>query len=110
MGWKVKALIAYIKYRKNNSIGGGAERKLLDSYLGSWVYDAIHCILYATYHTWRLYYTILYYTVLYYTILYHTIPYHTILYYTILYYTIVYYSILYYTILYYTILYYTETM
>ena len=36
MGWKIEVLIVFIKYR-NKDIGG-AERKLLDPYLGKWVY------------------------------------------------------------------------
>ena len=35
MGWKTKVLIVCIKYRNKDL--GGAEIKLLDSYLGKWV-------------------------------------------------------------------------
>ena len=36
MGWKIEVLIVSIKYRSKDI--GGAERKLLDPYLGKWVY------------------------------------------------------------------------
>ena len=37
MGWKTGVLIVLKEYRNKNL--GGAERKLLDSYLGKWVYS-----------------------------------------------------------------------
>ena len=39
MGWKIEVLIVFIKYR-NKDIEG-AERKLLDPYLGKWVYSGM---------------------------------------------------------------------
>ena len=36
MGWRIEVLIVFIKYRSKDI--GGAERKLLDPYLGKWVY------------------------------------------------------------------------
>ena len=36
MGWKIEVLIVVIKCRHKGI--GGAERKLLDPYLGKWVY------------------------------------------------------------------------
>ena len=35
MGWEINGSIVFLKYRNNNV--GGAERKLLYSYLGNWV-------------------------------------------------------------------------
>ena len=36
MGWKIEVLIVFKESRNNDM--GWAERKLLDSYLGNWVY------------------------------------------------------------------------
>ena len=38
MGWKLKVLIVFKRHRNNDL--GGAERKLLDTNLGNWVYCA----------------------------------------------------------------------
>ena len=38
MGWETEISVAFEEYRHQNL--GGAERKLLDSYLGNWVYRA----------------------------------------------------------------------
>ena len=56
----MKVIMVLIKYRNKDL--GGAERKLLDPYLGNWVYVRV---IDGT----ILYYTILYYNILYYTIL-----------------------------------------